>query len=212
MNTIEYPKSYIVWDLETSGLDLHANHITEIGAIVVVDGEIKEQKNWILDNKITLSDEIQKLTGITYDLIKAEGRDPKECLSEFAPMFKECDYVNITHNGLRFDIPFFASFMSRILMLNEQRYEDIVAKLEAGSVDTAVMAKARKLGRKRRWNETFSEYGKRVMQEMAKGVKYNVGITCDELNIDRSVVTQHRALGDCMLTNEIYKKFTQADV
>ena len=48
------------------------------------------------------------------------------------------------------------------------------------------------------------------MNTFAKGVKYNVAICCEELGVDRTGITQHRALGDCELTHEIYKKLLNA--
>jgi hypothetical protein len=47
-----------------------------------------------------------------------------------------------------------------------------------------------------------------VMNIIAKGVKYNVSQTCEEMGIDTESMTAHRAGGDVLMTNEIYKGLT----
>ena len=92
---------YIVWDLETTGFVAPQCRILEIGCFIINNNEI-ERKHWVLDNKVKIPEHIIEITGITQDIIDAEGRDPEECLLEFLPYFKRCK-KNITHNGIRFD-------------------------------------------------------------------------------------------------------------
>jgi hypothetical protein len=54
-------------------------------------------------------------------------------------------------------------------------------------------------------DETFYEFGKRIMDIRAYGVKFNVALCCDEMGIDRTNIELHRAGADVYLTNEIYK-------
>lgn len=204
---IEFPKSYIAWDLETSGLDFCRDRILEIGAAKVVDGVIVERKNWVLQNNIEIPAEITAITGITKELIDTEGRDPKQCMDEFIGYIMPGLKPHLTHNGIRFDIPFLAEQASQILELKFADFELLKNELYRMAIDSAVLAKARKLtGTERNWNESFKTWADRVMEIRAYGVKYNVGICCEEFGIDKSKVAQHRALGDVELTNEIYKK------
>jgi DNA polymerase III epsilon subunit-like protein len=145
------------------------------------------------------------INGITQDIIDAEGRPPEECFREVIPFFN-MNIPNLTHNGIRFDIPFLLAQCEKVLDWDEATALMYKNKIEKNALDTAVFVKAGKLGLARDWNETFHDFGKRVMSIMAKGVKYNVGLCCDELEIDRSDVTLHRAGGDCNLTHQIYQK------
>lgn len=210
MNTVVFPKSYIVWDTETTGLNFETCHITEIGAMLVIDGEVKEKRNWVLDNKCEIPDDIQKLTGITYDIVKAEGRDPTECVKEFFEFLKQGDvggrYMpHVTHNGIRFDIPFMVQFSGKLVKATPDQHTAALRKFFATAIDTAVLYKAKKIGMPRHWDESFKQWGDRVMEKRSTA-KYNVGITCEELGISVEGVTRHRASGDVLLTNEIYKK------
>lgn len=208
MHKLQYPKSYIVWDLETNGFKAPACKILEIGMFKIEDGEVVETKRWVLNYGIEISPEITAINGMTKEIIDAEGRDPKECLLEFLDYVRECK-GNLTHNGIRFDIPFLVDSIMGTLEWNLETCEKVRRHLDATALDTAVFVKAGKLNMSRLWNESFKQYADRVMNVMAKGVKYNVGICCEELGIDKSKVTQHRALGDVELTNEIFKKILQ---
>jgi len=88
------------------------------------------------------------------------------------------------------------------------QHRELLDALYDRALDTAVFVKAGKLNMPRLWNESFKEWSDRVMNTIAKGVKYNVTICCEEMGIDMTKVAQHRALGDVELTNEIYKKIT----
>lgn len=198
-------KSLIVWDLETSGfVDNPDARILEIGAFKVVNGEVQQETRWMLNHDIEIPEKITELTGITKGEIDRDGREPRECVSEFMTLLAQADH-HLTHNGFRFDIPFLTKQLRELFGPGFDFYQQC---LEANGIDTAVYYKAQKLGLKQEEGETFKQFADRVMEIRAKGVKYNVGIACDELGIDRSKVEQHRALADVELTYEIYKKIT----
>jgi DNA polymerase III epsilon subunit-like protein len=206
---LSYPKSYIAWDLETSGLDKNECKILEIGAIRVVDGEIMEEKSWMLNHGIEIPEVITGITGITKDIIDREGRDPGECLQEFLE-FLDPSYPNLTHNGFRFDIPFLVTQARDTISMSEEEASDMLKRLNRYCIDTAVMVKANKLKEPRAWNENFIDYATRIMNIRAFGVKYNVAICCQEMQIDTKDVQQHRALGDVNLTHKIYQNLIKA--
>jgi DNA polymerase III epsilon subunit-like protein len=209
-------ESLVVWDLETTGFVENPDaRIIEIGAQVIGDGEVKETHKWILNHGIDIPEEITKITGISKEDIDREGVDPFVAMQEFMDVLKSTHF-NLTHNGFRFDIPFLEKEYKAI---GESRFDTILEGipmtfsaarfreyLEFSGVDTAVMYKAKKLGLTQREDESFKQFADRVMSIKAWGVKYNVGICCDELGIDRTNITQHRANADVYLTREIFKK------
>ena len=69
-----------------------------------------------------------------------------------------------------------------------------------------MIVKGKKLEMDRNWNESFKEYADRVMEVRAPGVKYNVALCCEELEIQVEGIQMHRALGDVTLTHEIFKR------
>ncbi len=195
---------YIVWDLETTGFIAPPCKILEIGCFIVYESGTIEEKHWVLNNQCEIPEKIIEITGITKEIIEAEGRDPKECLMEFLPLFKESK-MNITHNGISFDIPFLTNFAADLLGWTEVQKTATKLLIESKSFDTAVRFKADKLGMSREPEETFIQFAKRVMSIRAYGIKYNLGLCCEESGVNMTDIVQHRAMADVYLTNEIYK-------
>ena len=198
----------VIWDLETTGFVAPECKILEIGAFIV-RGDTMERKHWVLNNiGHEIPEKIIEITGITQEIIDKEGRDPKECLEEFLPYLRIAKQ-NITHNGIRFDIPFLVNYASDVLEYNNQQSAELKEALEDMAFDTAVIVKAEKLGLKRREEESFLRFANRIMEIRAFGVKYNLGLCCEEYKIDLTGITLHRALGDVAMTCELYKHLTK---
>lgn len=209
---IAFPNSYIAWDLETSGfLDTPGSKIIEIGAMLVENGQIVKSKNWVLNHGIEIPAKITEITGITKDIIDAEGRDPKECYVEFIKTLGYKSLPHLTHNGIAFDIPFLLREVAENAVVFGDTddifgLETFADDLKNRALDSAAMFKAKYvLKQDQKFNEVFYDFAKRVLATKAYG-KFNVGHCCDTLGIDRSNVTQHRALGDIELTHQIYQK------
>lgn len=208
---IQWPDRYIIWDLETTGLDHKTGHIVEIGAAVVEGGNIVSEHQWILDNDVEIPPEAAAVHGITNEMVAAEGRDPKQCIEEFLAILNPGVEAHVTHNGYRFDIPWMVHHVSTLLNLTIGETEALRKNLHHTMIDTAAMVKGAKLGLGRQYNETNRDYAARVMDIIAKGVKYNVTTCCEEMGIDMDGITTHRAGGDIVLTNEIYKRLTNPE-
>ena len=190
----------LVWDLETTGFTAPVDRILEIGCFIVRGNEV-ERKHWVLDNKCVIPDNIVEITGITQEIIDQEGRDPVECLNEFLPLFKRAK-ANLTHNGIRFDIPFLTAYAADVLQWNNVSLETVRNMLRSTAIDTAVNFKAKQLGMEQRENEPFVAFADRVMSIRAYGVKFNLGLCVESLGI-KSDLVQHRAMADVELTHEV---------
>ncbi len=209
----------IVWDLETTGFVENPDAcIIEIGAMVfdthadAVSGTpwtLVSEHSWVLNHHIDIPEKITEITGITREIIEAEGREAIICLREFTDLLVAVirgGGTHLTHNGFRFDIPFLVKQHAAFQVMDLEYQREFRTMLESSGVDSAVIYKALKIQMPRRENESFKDWADRVMAVRAFGVKYNVGICCDELGISREGVTQHRANADVYLTSEIYKK------
>lgn len=198
----------IVWDLETTGFVAPECKILEIGAFLIWDNGEIEKKHWVLDNKVEIPQNIIEITGITPEIIAAEGRDPEECLKEFVAyliMAKQ----NVTHNGIKFDIPFLLGTVGDVLKFDDAHKKELEEMLRSKAFDTAARFKGDKLGTIQYPDETFVQYADRVMSQKVFGLKFNLGVCCDHYGIDRTNIIQHRALGDVELTHKLFNKFMQ---
>ncbi len=102
-------KSYIAFDVETTGLDPQINEIIEIGALKVRDGRITERFMEFIHPQETISPTITNLTGITNEMV-TDARQSSEVITDFLE-FCENDIL-IGHN-VRFDYSFMKMGASR---------------------------------------------------------------------------------------------------
>lgn len=62
--------TFVVFDIETTGLSKENHKITEIGAVKVENGKIIDRFSTFVNPQVKLSEEIIKLTNITDDMLK----------------------------------------------------------------------------------------------------------------------------------------------
>lgn len=77
-----FDDEYVVFDIETTGLNKERDKIIEIGAVKIRNREIVDRYSVFIDPKERLTDEIVKLTNITDDMLIGQ-RTIEEVLPEF---------------------------------------------------------------------------------------------------------------------------------
>ena len=95
-------KSYIAFDLETTGLKPQENEIIEIGALKVREGKVVDRFMEFIHPLSPISSAISVLTGITNDMV-ATARSCEQVLPDFLDFCE--DDVLIGHNVM-FDYSF----------------------------------------------------------------------------------------------------------
>jgi CRISPR-associated protein Cas2 len=98
-----YPDTYVVIDLETSGLNPEEHEIIELGAILVEENEISERFSILLRPQTAITPMIEELTGISNSMLQKEGLEPPEALQKFIEFLK--DLPVLSHN-VDFDLGF----------------------------------------------------------------------------------------------------------
>lgn len=120
--------TYVVFDIETTGLSKEKEMITEIGAVKVADGKIIDRFSTFVNPQRPISAEITKLTGITDDMVK-DAPTIEHVLPEF---LKFCeDTVLVAHN---------ASFDTGFIRIAAERAG--LGELHHTIVDTLELARA----------------------------------------------------------------------
>ena len=94
--------SFVVFDIETTGLSPQTCQITEIGAVRFVKSQVTEKFSRFVNPGVPIPDEIVKLTGITDDMVKDADTIDK-VLPEFLKFVSNDTLV--AHNA-SFDISF----------------------------------------------------------------------------------------------------------
>ncbi|ETD21676.1 MULTISPECIES: 3'-5' exonuclease [Prevotellaceae] len=98
-------KPLIVFDLETTGLDLVNDHIIQISYIKVYPDGKEERENIFVNPGVSIPEEVTLLTGIGNDDVK-DAPTFKEIASSLCEKFKGCDFAG--YNSNHFDIPMLA--------------------------------------------------------------------------------------------------------
>lgn len=95
----------IVFDLETTGLDLAKDRIIQISYIKVeVDGS-ETPVNYFVNPQMPIPEIVQELTHISEDMVK-DAPTFKELAAKLEQEFKGCDFAGFNSN--KFDIPLLA--------------------------------------------------------------------------------------------------------
>jgi len=116
---------YVVYDIETTGLDTYNDRIIEIGAVKVVDGEITEEFDKLVNPGFPIPYNITRITGID-DMMVADAQYPGVVFTLFNDFIKDADFI-IGHNAKRFDFPFIESeFKRNAIRLHEVSCKDTI--------------------------------------------------------------------------------------
>ncbi len=92
---------FVVFDVETTGLDLENDRLTEIGAVLVENGQITDKFSTFVNPGKPIPPKIVELTGIN-DAMVANAPTPEEALKSF---HEWCgDKILVAHNGHSFDM------------------------------------------------------------------------------------------------------------
>ena len=179
-NTSSY-ESYVVVDIETTGLKPSSDEITEVGAIKVKNGHIVDVFQSLVKIANPVPSVITHITGITSELLDSQGKPLSAVLKSFVPFLG--DMPIIAHNA-----PFEMSFLN--VAFEKYGYN----RLKSSVTDTLVIAKKR--------CRNLDSY---KLQAMA--MYFEISLAESELH----GYELHRSLGDCYLTYLLYQKLMKLE-
>lgn len=205
---IPLPNTYLVLDIETTGISPARSCILQIGWVQVIDGVIKSQGGVFV---ATPEDELRAYETGSYVQRKiAEGNegyvkaaDVRRCGAPRAQVFDTLrelyrammanfrGSVVIGHNLTGFDIPFIEYHAQK---------EGFPFKFDHTRVfDTGAAFKANKLGLLPRDDEPVWDFFCRVRDIRAKGVFWRLEIAVKELNVTDRVLADLQRMLDAMI-------------
>ena len=98
-------KPLVVFDLETTGLDLVKDRIIQLSYIKVYPSGVEERGNYLINPECDIIPLITQLTGISNEDVK-DAPTFKQLASKLSELFKGCDFAGFNSNN--FDIPLLA--------------------------------------------------------------------------------------------------------
>lgn len=98
------PETYVVVDLETTGLSPDKHEIIEIGAVMVKERQVVAQFQALVQTqKAKIPPSVEKLTGLTDEILESEGKELAMVMQEFLEF--TADHLVVSHNA-SFDYQF----------------------------------------------------------------------------------------------------------
>lgn len=95
--------SYVIFDLETTGLYAHADEIIEFGAVKYENGNAVERIDFFIKTKEPIQSHTTELTNITNEMVQ-NGLEPMEAYQKIINFIGNS--VLVAHNGINFDFNF----------------------------------------------------------------------------------------------------------
>lgn len=103
--------NYVIVDIETTGLDSQADRIIEIAALKIYGSEIINEFQCLINCSKKLDLQIVELTGITDEMLNAEGIKDAEAVKQFFEFIE--DEIIVGYN-VKFDIDFIINTVERL--------------------------------------------------------------------------------------------------
>ena len=128
MSNILANNTVVVFDIETTGLNIVLDEVIQFGAVKIENGNVIQTKNILFSDNFICSPFLVKNVHQIRDIDRKTGFLFKDKVHQIYQYLNE--NILITHNGKRFDIPF----------LNEKmKYYGY--KLDCRMIDTIVLAR-----------------------------------------------------------------------
>lgn len=197
MLKIKEIKDYVMFDTETTGLDVSTSLILEYGLIRVRNNEIVKSLRMLVNQDIIIPPELTAIHGINNEMIKKDGIEPKIACQK-AREFMANDIVNGLNN-VPYDFPLYENECNRYYV---QR-----PKIETW-IDTGLLHKGVHIGNLWNEQELFYKYANRIKEIRAKGVKYNMDYLVKTYEV-QNLRTEglHGAMEDVVMTHHVFNKF-----
>lgn len=219
------PDDYLVVDVETTGIDVNRDLITQMGFCKVAGRNVVSRGsailNWDQDNRIdqewfrnrlqTCEREMRARGAtchMTYDVVTRTGYNPQEVMEGFFAMIDEAvkeGQAIVGHNHVAFDIPLLQSHAARFL--DRSAFTVPIAN----TWDTGLTEKARQLLLLPSPGMTRDEFYSDVRRAYGRGVKWSLDKVCVPTyqlseKYDLDFKEAHEAEFDCLLSHLVLEE------
>lgn len=190
---INFPKSYVVFDFETTGIDPMTCEVVEIAAKKVVEGKDPETFETLVRFVGPMDPGAQATHGITKEMTDAEGKEPGVAFAELIAFAGSLPLVG--HNIAGYDL--------KIL----HRHVSSLSGVHVDFVDTMGIFRGLMIGDSQRFNETHAEF---FLRMSSLRVKSNLTLAATHFGVKLDGMTLHRAAADVEVCDQVYRRMCLA--
>jgi len=102
MTTAWWDLPWLIYDLETTGLDIETAHVVQVGLVKMVGGEVVARKDVLVRPPIEISEEATKIHGITNEMV-ANAMPENEALERMRKVLAFHPGALVNYNGFGYD-------------------------------------------------------------------------------------------------------------
>lgn len=197
------PDTYMVFDTETTGVQVSQSRILQLGFCCVENREVVKSDSFLINHgpDLEIPEGAFKVHGINVEKTLAEGVPFADVINRIVDMFeawRQRGFMFVGHNMMSFDAPLFENECRRAKRQFKFNENEIV--------DTGMIVKARQLGMSYRLNDTLRSFAKWVSEVRARGIYWSLDRYCyDYYKLKEasgiSKEDAHDAGVDCRLTH-----------
>lgn len=200
------PDDYLVFDTETSGVDVATDRILQFGFVLVRGRQIMDQYSFLARRtrqEVTIHPDAIKVHGIDYDKLEREGIPPAEVIATVIDLFETArkhGMMFVGHNIASFDAPMFERECT--VSGKDFRFGDHEV------LDTGMIVKAAQMRGYFDPSLSLKAWARRVAEVRARGIYWNLDRYCTEKFklMEGGKVKAHDAMADCILTHRLLEK------
>lgn len=198
------PSSYLVIDLETSGLNwsrkVNPDVVVQLGYAAVSKRQLVTNAAFLIKRPAgTMSAEASAVNGITDEMLDKQGAEPAEIypkLVKLMELYRSSDCMHVGHNIVGFDAPFLAADLER---------HGIGLKFRSNEfLDTGMMYKAAQLRTYPSPQEDLTRFFARIRDTRSR-VRWKLTLAIEQLKLDVKhgidLTKAHDAAFDCRMTH-----------
>lgn len=197
------PDSYLVFDTETSGVDIARDRILQFGFVLVKNNKIQDQYSFLVKRtkeEVFIHPEALKVHGITYERLEREGVLVSQVIDDVIELFEAARRVGmmfVGHNIFSFD----SRMLERECILMGKKFKFGDDEI----VDTGMIVKAAQIGVYIQDGMTLRDWALRVADIRARGVMWSLDRYCiPTYDLNRfGPFKSHDAMGDCQTTHHL---------
>jgi|GEM_PF-617727 len=170
-----HQSSYVVFDVETTGLDPKKHKLLEVGALKVINHHVVDAFQSLIKTDEIIPYHITKINGITNAMTHAEGIALYKVIGNFIHFI---DGFPLVGQNIAFDVGFINAAMQSLGLPHIQNF----------TLDTARIARSKITGLK-----SYS----------LKGL--SVYFNTPNLQKNDALFNAHRSIGDCVTTHQVFE-------
>lgn len=196
---LPYNQKYIVWDLETEGLNLRYSRPWELSYLVYQGTKlIKKRQIYIALDDFNLSPLIRKLCNFDERKYNTEKVSPKEAWLEFKNLLYDPNYKIVGQNILKYDI-------NILKILCEMCEEELDFSFIDRILDTRPLALAHRCDLEKPRKGDIVEWQYKVLNDRDLKARVSQSALLKYFGIEHDPNLLHDGLYDCQMTWEVFK-------